>query len=329
MPTVIIPPTDVAPNTGTGSEVLSDSPTLITPNLGTPSAIVLTNASGTASININGTVGATTPSTGAFTTLSATTSALVSNNGDTASANYPSSNTRMGGSFDGQNVMTMLSYGSNTAIVQGVAGGTKASPTQTTSGSALMILGGYGYNTTNGWGGGSGTSNARIVFAATEDHTNTAQGAKISFDVTPNTTASRITAMTLDQSGYVSIGTILTSGAAPDEALNVYGSAIRLMSTSGLARSNWRLYSSDTGSVGQLDIQDWSGGVWTSNLTLMSDGNVGIGTSSFGTSAAKVIGIADGTAPSSSPAGMGQLYVEAGALKYRGSSGTVTTIANA
>jgi hypothetical protein len=46
---------------------------------GTPSAIVLTNASGTASININGTVGATTPSTGAFTTLtaSATTSLLL------------------------------------------------------------------------------------------------------------------------------------------------------------------------------------------------------------------------------------------------------------
>lgn len=41
---------------------------LTTPNCGTPSAIVLTNASGTASININGTVGATTPTTGAFTT---------------------------------------------------------------------------------------------------------------------------------------------------------------------------------------------------------------------------------------------------------------------
>jgi len=37
-------------------------------NAGTPSAIVLTNASGTASININGTVGATTPSTVAGTT---------------------------------------------------------------------------------------------------------------------------------------------------------------------------------------------------------------------------------------------------------------------
>lgn len=34
-------------------------------------------------------------------------------------------------------------------------------------------------------------------------------------------------------------------------------------------------------------------------------------------------------APSTSPSGMGQLYVEAGALKYRGSSGTVTTLGNA
>jgi hypothetical protein len=50
---------------------------------------------------------------------------------------------------------------------------------------------------------------------------------------------------------------------------------------------------------------------------------------SAGTSAAKVIGIANGTAPTTSPTGMGQLYVESGALKYRGSSGTVTTIAPA
>jgi hypothetical protein len=57
--------------------------------------------------------------------------------------------------------------------------------------------------------------------------------------------------------------------------------------------------------------------------------NVGVGVSTFGTSAAKVLGLANATAPSTSPAGMGQLYVEAGALKYRGSSGTVTTIANA
>ncbi|MCA9368484.1 hypothetical protein KC887_09630, partial [Candidatus Kaiserbacteria bacterium] len=35
------------------------------------------------------------------------------------------------------------------------------------------------------------------------------------------------------------------------------------------------------------------------------------------------------TAPTSNPSGGGILYVESGALKYRGSSGTVTTIATA
>ena len=64
-------------------------------------------------------------------------------------------------------------------------------------------------------------------------------------------------------------------------------------------------------------------------MRIDASGNVGIGVSAFGTSAANVLGLANATAPSTSPAGMGQLYVEAGALKYRGSSGTVTTIANA
>jgi len=45
------------------------SPVLTTPALGTPASGVVTNLTGTASININGTVGATTPSTGSFTSL--------------------------------------------------------------------------------------------------------------------------------------------------------------------------------------------------------------------------------------------------------------------
>jgi fibronectin-binding autotransporter adhesin len=49
------------------------SPTLITPALGTPASGVVTNLTGTASININGTVGATTPTTGAFTTVNGNT----------------------------------------------------------------------------------------------------------------------------------------------------------------------------------------------------------------------------------------------------------------
>lgn len=65
----------------------------------------------------------------------------------------------------------------------------------------------------------------------------------------------------------------------------------------------------------------------TVRLCVASTGNIGVGTTSFGTSAVRVIAIANGTAPSSSPSGLGQLYVESGALKYRGSSGTITTIA--
>jgi hypothetical protein len=45
--------------------------------LGTPSSGTVTNLTGTASININGTVGATTPTTGAFTTMQASTGAAV------------------------------------------------------------------------------------------------------------------------------------------------------------------------------------------------------------------------------------------------------------
>jgi hypothetical protein len=75
-------------------------------------------------------------------------------------------------------------------------------------------------------------------------------------------------------------------------------------------------------------LQFQTGGA-TERMRIDTSGNVGVGVSTFGTSAAKVIGLANATAPTTSPAGMGQLYVEAGALKYRGSSGTVTTIANA
>jgi hypothetical protein len=63
--------TAVTDETGTGALVFATSPTLVTPALGTPASGVVTNLTGTASININGTVGATTANTGAFTTLSA------------------------------------------------------------------------------------------------------------------------------------------------------------------------------------------------------------------------------------------------------------------
>ena len=67
----------------------------------------------------------------------------------------------------------------------------------------------------------------------------------------------------------------------------------------------------------------------TRRINVDSAGNVGFSVFAWGTSAANVIGIKDGTAPTTSPAGMGQLYSLAGALTYRGSAGTVTVLAPA
>ena len=69
--------TAVTDETGTGALVFANSPTLVTPALGTPASGVVTNLTGTASININGTVGATTPNTGNFTTLTENSSPAV------------------------------------------------------------------------------------------------------------------------------------------------------------------------------------------------------------------------------------------------------------
>ena len=74
--------TGVGTSTGSGNNVLSTSPTLVTPALGTPSALVGTNITGTAAnFNINGTVGATTPAAGAFTTLAASSTLSVTGAG--------------------------------------------------------------------------------------------------------------------------------------------------------------------------------------------------------------------------------------------------------
>ena len=63
--------TGTTTSTGSGSVVLDTSPTLVTPAIGTPTSGVVTNLTGTASININGTVGATTANSGAFTSITA------------------------------------------------------------------------------------------------------------------------------------------------------------------------------------------------------------------------------------------------------------------
>jgi hypothetical protein len=63
---------------------------------------------------------------------------------------------------------------------------------------------------------------------------------------------------------------------------------------------------------------------------LAAGGNIGIRTTSQFGGGQGVIAIANASvAPSANPAGGGILYVEDGALKYRGSNGTVTVVASA
>ncbi|CAB4133899.1 hypothetical protein UFOVP263_45 [uncultured Caudovirales phage] len=65
-------------NYGTAGQVLVSAGSAATATWSSTPTLTVTNFTGTASININGTVGATTPSTGAFTTFSATSNVVTS-----------------------------------------------------------------------------------------------------------------------------------------------------------------------------------------------------------------------------------------------------------
>jgi hypothetical protein len=139
-------------------------------------------------------------------------------------------------------------------------------------------------------------------------------------------TSSPVSKLHVSGQGFVCINANADAGGGVSIP-NTAGTFLTFNRSAGLVDSEI-IYGNSVDSFFRLTSQS-SAGVLTERMRLDSSGNLGLGVTSFGTSAEKVIGIANGTAPTTSPAGMGQLYVEGGALKYRGSSGTVTTIANA
>lgn len=118
----------------------------------------------------------------------------------------------------------------------------------------------------------------------------------------------------------------------PSETLSVLGnvrllagSILKLVSPDSLAVSFFK--ESGVGGGSSIRIRP---GDTADVLVLNNQLNIGVNTSSQFGSGSGVIAIANATTvPSANPGGGGVLYVEAGALKYRGSSGTITTIASA
>lgn len=97
-------------------------------------------------------------------------------------------------------------------------------------------------------------------------------------------------------------------------------------SSTGAAADVLKVRAANTASgVKILQVIDGNG----IGLTVYGAGNIGIGGNSFGNGVGVVYVANRNTAPTANPSGGGVLYVESGALKYRGSGGTVTTVAAA
>jgi hypothetical protein len=135
-------------------------------------------------------------------------------------------------------------------------------------------------------------------------------------------------AMTLDASGNLAVGTTTQNGRFD---VKISGVDTKLVVQDGIASGNLRLTSAtETYSayknfeISSLNTLFYTNGVERARID--SSGNLLVGTTSTPTTAAKVIAMGNATAPTASITG-GVLYVESGALKFRGSSGTVTTIA--
>ncbi len=168
------------------------------------------------------------------------------------------------------------------------------------------------------------TTGTLATLAGTETLTNkTLTTPTISTSVTVSGTNATgvVLASTTSAAGSVSVASMM----APNSAGDVYFSVGKALTSTNSALIGY----STTGASSPYAFMATYGRP-ASDLCVNTIGNVGLGTATAFGSGARVIGIANATTvPTTNPSGGGVLYVEAGALKYRGSSGTVTTIAPA
>ena len=217
----------VTDETGSGSLVFATSPTLVTPNLGTPSTLVLTNATGlpnsglvNSSITFGATsaalgttvsafnavsIGASTASTGRFTTVEATASTT-----SLANAGAIKYGTL---SYSDTDIMQSLAA-SGTNYVQSILQNTNSGATASTdfvisndNGTNSAYFGNFGMNSSGFTGSGAfnGANNVYLSSTSADLAIGTTSANAIHFVVNGGATD----AMTISSAGAVTLGTAL------------------------------------------------------------------------------------------------------------------------
>jgi hypothetical protein len=285
----------VTDETGTGALVFATSPTLVTPALGTPASGVVTNLTGTASININGTVGATTPTTGAFTTLSASSDVTLSGGTANGVSFLNASKVLTTGSaltFDGTNLgvagtgtrgLSITTNASGNPTVSLIAGGVNSGFIQYSRANQALELSSDGvtpfysvdYTGIHKWFGPSSTEQMRLTSTGLGIGTSAPGG---NLDVSANVNAVIRMSSTKNDSSW-------------DVATDAYGKLEWYSAdTSGDASVRaaiWALPATNIGNNSQLTFytKGATGPYPTERMRITSTGNVGIGTSSPNASA--------------------------------------------
>lgn len=254
--------TGVTTSTGSGDNVLSTSPTLITPALGTPTALVGTNITGTAAaFNINGTVGATTPAAGAFTSVNYTGTLTggtgVVNLGSGQLVKDSSGNVGIGTSSPATKVHALTASATAVAFRAGNSMSFAEFQVDASGNSQLVAPGGNQIFNTNG------AERMRIDSSGNVGIGTSSPGAKL-----------QVTG------GYSTLGDFNSgvAGTSP-QALGVsFGNNI----TNGQAESNiWNGYDPATyANTGVLFCQRLTASTRRDLMFLHNNGNVGIGTNS-------------------------------------------------
>ena len=229
--------------------------------LGTPSSGTVTNLTGTASININGTVGATTATTGAFTTLAASSTVTLSGGTANGVTYLNGSKVLTSGSaltFDGTNLgvgVTPSAWATFTGLQVGALGGVNIGGA---SGDTFYAMNAY-YNA--GWKYAATGTTALMYRLHNGEHkwSNAPSG-------TAGNAITFTQAMTLDASGNLGIGTSSPAYKLDISAPNDSTARIKLTTTTGYNI----FWSSNTGGGTFFGTEGSTGGVLSSGSAAYS-----------------------------------------------------------